>query len=302
MENINFDELKKAIQKVKIKSFIITRDGKMIFEYYKNNKIRRNAQKINSCTKSIVSILIGIAIDKGYIKSIKEPVSSYFPELINEQADTRKRNINIEHLLTMSAGFDWPEFGEWNYFAPMVFSSNIVKYVFDRDLVGDPGERMNYNSGCSHVLTAILQKATGMKAIEFASTYLFKPLGISEFNWFEDNNGIIRGADGLRLTTTDMIKVGQLYMNNGVWNNRQIVSSEWIEQSIRPYYMTYEHIGQYAYHWWVRQDNQIVFGLGYGGQYICMIPKDNMVIAITSEIYEDSIKPLNIIEEYILSS
>ncbi|NGZ76682.1 serine hydrolase domain-containing protein [Saccharibacillus alkalitolerans] len=138
------------------------KDDRLVFEYYKNRKIERGPQKINSCTKSILSILIG---------SLDAP---------------RKRDITIEDLLTMSAGFDWPEFGEWNFFAPMVFSPNIVKFVFDRELRHDPGEKMNYNSGCSQVLTAILQKATGMKAVDFANLHLFQPLGIMNARWYED--------------------------------------------------------------------------------------------------------------------
>ncbi|GAF07851.1 serine hydrolase domain-containing protein [Paenibacillus pini] len=285
-------------------------EDRLFFQYYKNRKVEMNPQKINSCTKSILSILIGIALDKGYIKSISEPVSSFFPELINKLADTRKQYITIEDLLTMSAGFDWPEFGEWNFFAPMVFSSDIVKYVFERDLQDSRGVKMNYNSGCSHVLTAILQKTTGMKAIEFANIHLFKPLEITNTNWFEDNKGINRGADGLTMSTVDMLKIGTLILQEGNWKNSRIVSSAWLKKSTQPYYLTYESTGYYAYHWWVRNLNmkteeinrtEMIFALGFGGQYICIIPRLKMVIAITSEIYEDSLKPLRIIEEFLIN-
>ncbi|WP_199624843.1 serine hydrolase domain-containing protein [Paenibacillus alkalitolerans] len=303
------NEFERAIKKVKIKSCLIMREDSLVFEYYKNRKIEINPQKINSCTKSILSILIGIALDKGYIKSISEPVCSYFPE-INRLEDTRKRYITIEDLLTMSAGFDWPEFGEWNCFAPMVFSSDIVKYVFERDLQDNRGVKMNYNSGCSHVLTAILQKTTGMKAIEFANLHLFRPLGITKTNWFEDSKGINRGADGLTMTTIDMLKIGTLFLHEGDWKNSRIVSSDWLKKSTQPYYLTYESIGYYAYHWWVRNLNmntaetsrtEMIFALGFGGQYICVIPRLSMVIAITSEIYEDSLKPLRILEEFLIN-
>ncbi|GAB6989084.1 serine hydrolase domain-containing protein [Paenibacillus pini] len=304
------NEFERAIKKVKIKSCLIMSEDRLFFQYYKNRKVEMNPQKINSCTKSILSILIGIALDKGYIKSISEPVSSFFPELINKLADTRKQYITIEDLLTMSAGFDWPEFGEWNFFAPMVFSSDIVKYVFERDLQDSRGVKMNYNSGCSHVLTAILQKTTGMKAIEFANIHLFKPLEITNTNWFEDNKGINRGADGLTMSTVDMLKIGTLILQEGNWKNSRIVSSAWLKKSTQPYYLTYESTGYYAYHWWVRNLNmkteeinrtEMIFALGFGGQYICIIPRLKMVIAITSEIYEDSLKPLRIIEEFLIN-
>jgi CubicO group peptidase (beta-lactamase class C family) len=303
------DEFARSIKKAKIKSCLIMREDRLVFEYYKNRKIENNPQKINSCTKSILSILIGIALDKGYIKSIAEPVCSFFPELMNILDDPRKRHITIEDLLTMSAGFEWPEFGEWNYSTPMLFSSDMIKYVFERNLENDRGEKMNYNSGCSHVLTAILQKTTGMKAIEFANLHLFQPLGITNVQWYEDSKGINRGGDGLTMTTVDMLKMGTLYLQEGNWKNKRIVSSDWLRKSTQPYYLTYEAIGYYAYHWWVRNLNinnaevsctEMIFALGFGGQYICIIPGLSMVIAITSDMYEDSLKPLRILEEYLV--
>lgn len=309
--NLNMlNDFEQQLKKANIKSCLMIREEHLILEYYKNKKVKANPQKINSCTKSILSILIGIAIDKGYIKSISEPVSCYFPELIHNLVDPRKRSITIEDLLTMSAGFDWPEFGEWNYFAPMVFSSDIVKYVFERELKDNPGDKMNYNSGCSHVLTAILQKATGMKASEFANLHLFRPLEITNTNWYEDSKGINRGADGLTMSTNDMLKIGTLILHEGVWNNKCVVSADWLKKSTQPYYLTYESIGHYAYHWWVRELNtkndemsrtELIFALGYGGQYICVVPKLRMVIAITSELYEDSMKPLRILEKLIVN-
>ncbi|GGH60287.1 6-aminohexanoate-dimer hydrolase [Paenibacillus silvae] len=303
------DEFARSIKKAKIKSCLIMREDRLVFEYYKNRKIENNPQKINSCTKSILSILIGIAVDKGYIKSISEPVINFFPELMNILDDPRKRHITIEDLLTMSAGFEWPEFGEWNYSTPMVFSSDVIKYVFERNLENDRGEKMNYNSGCSHVLTAILQKTTGMKAIEFANLHLFKPLGITNVRWYEDSKGINRGGDGLTMTTVDMLKMGTLYLQEGNWKNKRIVSSDWLRKSTQPYYLTYEAIGYYAYHWWVRNLNinnaevsstEMIFALGFGGQYICIIPVLSMVIAITSDMYEDSLKPLRLLEECLV--
>lgn len=290
---------------MKVKSWLIYVDGDLSFEFYKNRKIQTNPQKINSCTKSVISILIGIAIDKGFIKDTTEMISVYFPDLLSKQVDTRKHQITIKQLLTMSAGFDWPEFGEWNYFAPMVFSPDIVRFVIERELRDEPGKRMNYNSGCSHVLTAILQKSTGMKAADFASTFLFKPLEITNFDWVEDSKGINRGADGLRLTPKDMAKIGLLYLNEGTWKSKNVVSAEWVKTSTQPSYLTYEYIGYYANHWWVKhseKDIPMFFALGYGGQFICIIPKLRMVIAVTSEMYDDTIKPLVLIEELILKN
>lgn len=241
----------KSSEKTKIKSCLVLKEGTIIYEYYKSNKIRDNLQRINSCTKSVISILIGIALDKGFIPSVNLTMEHYFPDLVNHQPDSRKKDITIEQLLTMTVGLDWPEFGEWNYMPPM-FTHDVVKFVFDRELVDDPGKRMNYNSGCSHVLSAILTKATGMKTSTFAEQYLFKPLGINgDYRWFEDAKGISYGSDGLRLHPYDLAKIGQLYLQDGIWEGKRIVSAEWIKKSTEPFLLTYEYIGHYASHWWV---------------------------------------------------
>jgi len=130
-------ELKKNIAKEKILSCLVLKNNSLIFEYYKNNKISINAQKINSCTKSVISVLIGTLVDQGLI-DIHTPISEFFGDIINKKEDKRLKKITIYHLLTMSAGFDWPEFGEWNYFAPMVYSNNIIKFIFDRQIVVEP--------------------------------------------------------------------------------------------------------------------------------------------------------------------
>lgn len=146
MDTFITEGLERAIKKLKIKSWSVFVDGCISFEFYKNRKIQRNPQKNNSCTKSVLSTLIGISIDKGFINDTTETINDYFPNLLERQDDTRKHQITIEHLLTMSVGFDWPEFGEWNYFAPMVYSPDIVRFVIDRELKDEPGNRMNYNS------------------------------------------------------------------------------------------------------------------------------------------------------------
>lgn len=304
---MNYESLRKELKKEKINSVLISKDSNRVFEYFKNSKQKDKLHKINSCTKSIVSILVGIAMDKGYLNSIDTSVQEYFPELFSSLSDFRKKEITIRHLLNMSDGLDFPEFGEWNCFAPMTYHHDIVKFVLQRPLIHDVGTHMNYNSGCSHILSAIVQKVTRLKLEEFANKYLFKPLQIVDYRWYVDKMNINKGADGLVLKPEDMEKIGQLMLQKGSFNNQQVVSEMWITQSTKPNLLTYEDNGYYGMHWWVNkldktkefsETNTFYFALGFGGQYIMILPSSLLVITITSDIYKDSLRPMRIIKEY----
>ena len=310
-KNMNEDilnDFKKKISKEKILSCLILKDNSLIFEYYKNNKVEGSLQKINSCTKSVVSALIGTLVDNGLISSVHTPITEFFGDIINKQTDERLKEITIYNLLTMTPGFDWPEFGEWNCFSPMVYSNDIVKFVLERPIIENPGQSMNYNSGCSHLLSAIIQKLTGMSADNYAKEHLFKPLGINNSKWYEDRKGISLGADGLRITSYDMLKFGNLFLNNGCLDGKQIISSKWIKESTRPLYKTYDNIGHYGYHWWVSSFNNkdleinYYFALGYGGQNIIIVPDFNLVVVFTSSMYNSSLSPLLYFKEFILKA
>ena len=294
--------LGKRLGKDKFRTFLASQDGELIFDQYKNRKMKMGLQTINSCTKSVVSALIGILIDRGMLEGVHIPLSEFFPEGLRRQEDTRKNGITIEHLLTMTAGWDWPEFSEWHYFAPMVFSKDIIQFILDRPLQHNPGEKMNYNSGCSHLLSAIVQKVSGMSAHQFAQEVLLGPLGITETLWHE-KQGVSLGADGLRLTAGDMLKFGELFLNAGRWGSHQILSDQWVHKSTRAHYLTYEDIGHYGYHWWASSQElamagvSFYFALGFGGQYIIVVPALKLVMVITSGVYHDSLLPLRCFRE-----
>lgn len=304
---MNVELLCKELKKEKINAVLIMRDSTRVLEYYKNGKQKDKTHKINSCTKSIISILIGIAVDRKLIESIDVPVHTFFPKIFKDQSDKRKMGLTIRHLLTMTDGLDFPEFGEWNAFAPMVYHQDIVKFVIDRPLLHEVGTHMNYNSGCSHILSGILQQVTGMKTEDFANTNLFKPLGINKYTWHVDKMNINKGGDGLVLKVEDMEKIGQLMLQKGLYNGKRVVSEQWIDQSTSSNMITYEKIGYYGMHWWVNkideekvfsEGNTYYFALGFGGQYIIVIPYYKIVITMTSDIYQDSLKPMRIIRSY----
>lgn len=205
------NKLDKKFTKDKINSCLVYYKNSIVYEYYRNNKMKEKLHKINSVTKSVISILIGIAIDKGFLKGVTQPISDFFPDMKEE-----KKGITIEHLLTMSPGLDWPEFSTWGGRAmPMMNSKDWVKFILERKMIEKPGENMYYNSGASHLLSAILQMATGQKVTEFAEKYLFHPLGIKEYDWYSDSKGIVIGGFGLSLKSEDMLKIGKLMLQDG---------------------------------------------------------------------------------------
>lgn len=298
----------KELQKEKIISCVIIRNDKLVFEFYKNRKAATRIQKINSCTKSVISALIGIAFDKGLIQDVHTPLTTYFPQLADDP-DPRKREWTLYHLLTMTTGQDWPEWTTWQGFSHMFYSDHWVRYALERPLLDDPGTKMNYNSGSSHLLAAILQQVTGMTAMQFAEQHLFGPLGIRDSFFYVDRQGINRGADGLRLTTLDMAKFGMLFLNNGLWGKKRILSQAWVQESTKPRFLTYPHIGDYGYQWWSAlldpdrgeaEGNRYFFALGHGGQNILVIPKYNTVACITSEMYDSSLTPLRLFRNVAL--
>ncbi|WP_238022043.1 serine hydrolase domain-containing protein [Oceanobacillus jordanicus] len=187
------------LKKDKINSALVQRDNTRMVEYYRNNKMKEKQHKIYSVTKSILSIVVGIAIDKGYIENVNTPIDHYFPELNNTR---EKQKITIKHLLTMTSGIHWPGNGS------MIPSKNWVNFVLDQPIDNPPGKEMVYSCGSSHLVSAILQKATGLNTEVFARKRLFTPLGITDYNWNHDALGIAIGGFGLTLRTEDMLKIG----------------------------------------------------------------------------------------------
>ena len=297
---INDEKIKSFVsflRKEKIESCLMSLGPDIVLQYFRNNKSKDKLHKVNSCTKSITSCLIGIAFEQGLISNLDTPIVNYFPSLQHDK-DIRKQRITIDHLLSMSAGFDWPELGEWDGWPHMIHSPNWVNYILERPLNAEPGERMNYNSGCSHLLLSILQKVSRMSAKDFAIKYLFSILNIKDFIWHVDPQGVNIGGFGLHMSIEDMQKFGYFYLNKGCWGKRQLLSEEWISNSTKPKYLTYEDIGYYGHHWWVSDeslDRSFYFAMGLGGQYICADPSRNIVITLTSNTYNDTLKPLKAI-------
>ena len=287
-------EFENILKKDKIDSVLVQRNDAVIFEYYRNNKMKEKQHKIYSVTKSVLSALIGIAIDKGYIENVNIPIINFFPEF---NKDKEHQKITIKHLLTMTSGLHWPGNNG------MIPSKNWVNFVLQQAIDHPPGTEMVYSCGSSQLLSAILQKTTGLNTEVFAKKHLFTPLGITDYKWNCDAQGIAIGGFGLTMKSADMLKIGTLYLNNGRWKSKQIVPFHWIEESTSPKVKTNDTFS-YAYHWWNKQiDNQlgrIFFAYGREGQYIIVAPDYQLVTVFISSIKDETTRPINYFKDYLM--
>ena len=302
MDTQIFAVLEGKMQKGRIKACIVMHNNAVLFRFSKNRKVDTILHPVHSCTKSVVSALIGICLRNRLLSDIDVPLTEFFGDCLRAQQDARKRSITIRHLLTMTPGFHWPEFGEWNFGSPMEYSKDIVRFILDRDLEDAPGTRMNYNSGCSHLLSAIVQSVSGMRAADFARRHLFAPLGIDENTVWHEKQGVSLGANGLKMFPLDMARFGTLYLRHGTVDGREIVTREWVEESTRPRFLTYPDIGWYGYHWWSGSFDAVdyYFAMGLFGQFVIVLPVLDTVVVFVSENYSDTLQPLRYLHEDIL--
>ncbi len=297
-----FDEIQ--AKQYNIHSIIIVRHGYIIAEAYWYPFQASYRHVLYSCTKSVNSALVGVALKQGKIDSVAHRVVDFFADRTIANKDARKQAMTLEHLLTMSSGMEWNETGvpitaPNNSNRQMIQSKDWVQFVLDRPMKEEPGMRFNYNSGGAHLISAILQKTTGMNELAFALEYLFKPLGISDVAWTVDPNGIYRGEDGLELTPRDMAKIGYLFLKNGTWDGQQIVSADWVKQSSRKHVDTLDE-KDYGYQWWV-QPFGVYSAAGRGSQYIFVLNDLDMVVVFTSGLKtKDFDLPAALVEKFIL--
>ena len=288
---------------INIHSIMIVRYGYKIMDAYSYPLTAEDMHPIYSITKSVTSSLIGIAIDKGYIKNVKQPVLDFFPNQVPKDIDDRKKAITIEHLLSMSSGLDCRDSYNhyWAGLTQLESSSDWAQFVIGLPMAETPGTHFNYCNGGTFLLSAILQKQTGMNSLLFAEKYLFGPLGISGMDWPSNPRGISIGYGGLHMRPQDMAKIGYLYLKNGLWEDRQIISSQWIKDSTHKHIATAESFG-YGYQWWTSESHQY-HAMGYGGQYIFAVPDHDIVAVFTGYLdRKDWNIPKTLLHSYIISS
>ena len=282
--NSNFiDAHEAALRLPRLHSLLISHRGELVFEEYYNGADSRRPANMKSASKSVISALIGIAIDEGHIKSVEDPITKYFPEYIFNQTDPDKQLITIENLLTMQSGLETTSnrnYGKW------VLSENWVEFVLNQPLVAKPGTRMLYSTGSTHLLSAILTRASGINTKEFAQKHLTSQLGYSMSYWSRDPQGIYFGGNDMEMTPRQMLAFGELYLNKGVHEGRQIIPTNWVKESYRPHVLSPRGQGRYyGYGWWLRDlaGMLVPVAWGYGGQLIFVVEPMDLVVVATSD-------------------
>ena len=273
--------LREAAELPRLHSLLVSRAGTTIFERYFNGAGAARPANIKSASKSIVSALVGIAIERKLIADVRQPIGPFFDTVLTGDAASEKRRITIENLLTMQSGLQSTSnrnYGTW------VQSPNWVRYALSRPLESLPGTRMAYSTGNTHLLSAILTKVMGTSTWQFAQDSLAKPLGFSLPRWPQDPQGIYFGGNDMLLTPRQMLAFGELYRNHGALNGRQIVSASWVETSLVPRTRSNFSDQMYGYGWWLREmaGLETFFAWGFGGQFIIVVPKIETVVVSTS--------------------
>ena len=283
-----------------IDSLLIVRNGYLIYESYPSQIYNTNMRHhIYSCTKVFTSALVGIALEEGYISGLNDYVLDYFPNKTFDNMDSRKEAMTIKDLLTMTSGLEWID--NEDYYR-MAISYNWVNYVLNRPMEYQPGLVWNYNSGGSHVLSAILDKVTPTGTFNYARTKIFNHLNITNYSWNLDRQGIPNGGTLLHLTPRDMAKFGYLYLNNGTWNGAQLIPTSWIVESTTPYKSVgfdQGHGSGYGYKWWTYNWLNAYTARGSYEQVIVVIPDLNMVVVATGNEYYQFIR---LLVDFILPS
>ncbi|MEQ8472343.1 MAG: serine hydrolase [Marinoscillum sp.] len=304
-----FNQLKQGNHQ--LHSVLLVKDDKLCIEEYFNANAINQPHDLRSATKSIRSLLLGIAIDKGFIDHVDDPISKYLKTPVpKKNSGNGKEQITIRHLLTMSSGLDC---NDWDKKSKgqedkVYKKKDWLQYTLDLPMINEPGTVSNYCSMGVVLLAELISQSSGMSIDQFAETYLFGPLNISNVSWgHTSNKEVIPSAKRLYLTSRDMAKIGQMVLNKGSWNGEQIVTEKWIKESTSA--KTQITGIDYGYLWWsipFKVDDRIIeatVATGNGGQYIMIINELNMVAVFTGGAYnsqEDKL-PFAILKDIFLS-
>ncbi|NWF90546.1 MAG: serine hydrolase [Ignavibacteriaceae bacterium] len=280
-----------------MKSIVVSQGDSIVKEQYFNSSGPNVAHDVRSVTKTVTALLIGIAIDKGFISSVEDEIGNYLSPIAGNISPD-KSALKIKHLLTMSSGLEWYEWGNYgsntnNEYNNWWYSSDQITYLLNRNFTYSPGTHFNYNSAGSHLLSIIVAQSTGMDTESFAKQFLFEPLGITFQSWRKDKRGYNNGAAGLFITPYDMQKIGNLLLYKGLYKYKRVVSEKWIDEMTRFHISTRNansFANGYGYQTWLwnKDVNSYFDAMGYGGQFILVVPAKRLVITATCDISSSS--------------
>ena len=272
-------------------ALLVVKDDHLVAEDYFNDSSINEIGNRQSVTKSIVSALVGVAIEKGCITSVDQKMLEFFPELAGQIKDPRKKQITIRHLLQMRAGYPWEEGDQALWDA--LWSGNYLPMIVYFPLVSDPGTQFEYSNLTSDWLGMIVARSCETDLKTYAQEHLFSPLGVEEGPWTQDQDGYYMGHGEIQLTARDMAKFGFLYTNDGEFRGSQIISTDWVRESLDTYSedawnypvgRNFKDIG-YGYQWWSARSGDHYYNLawGHGGQLIFVVDELDMVIITTAD-------------------
>jgi len=267
-----------------IHSLLIIRNGYVVTDAYFYPFARGSVHDLASVTKSFTATLIGIAIDKGYIESVQQPVLELFPERTAANLDANKEAMTLEDLLTMTSGFECIYQPTEITLLQMQASPDRIQFTLDLPMAAEPGTRYVYCSPNVHLLSAMIQQTSGMSALAFAQEHLFGPLGFSDAVWPSGPLGNNHGWGDLRVTLHDMAKLGYLYLHKGLWDGQQLLPDTWVTAATSPATHLpagFSLVDSFGYLWWISSAGSFYLADGRGGQRILVLPEQEMVVVTT---------------------
>jgi len=270
----------------RLRSLVVVRRGRVVLERYYGGATSETLADVRSVTKSVVSTLVGIAVEEGYIDGLDEPITRWlrrprFPVQGWHSA------VTIRHLLTMTGGFEWSESGTTEYNV-WIASPDQIAYLLDKPEAAPPGTDFTYNSAAVHLLGVILEEATGMPLPQYADRVLFGPLGIPRRAWEELPSGRVNGGAGLDLRPRDLARLGQLFLQEGWSGTRRLLPPGWAAEATSPTLSAFPGVGpidllSYGYLWWLDMDLGAYLAWGYAGQFVYVLPSEELVVVATTE-------------------
>jgi CubicO group peptidase (beta-lactamase class C family) len=266
----------------RLHSLLISQDGELLVEQYFNGRDASSIANVKSASKSVISALVGVATREGFIAGVQQPIGDFFGDRLSGAENRNKNNITVGDLLTMQSGLETTSnrnYGAW------VQSRDWVGFALEQPLERPPGTLMEYSTGNTHLLSAILTIATGDSTLAYARHALGEPLGFHLAQWPRDPLGIYFGGNDMEFTPRQMLAFGELYLNGGLADGRQVVPTEWVDASLQARAVSTRESGRYyGYGWWLREmaGYMTPYAWGYGGQFIVLVPELNLVVVTTS--------------------